>query len=140
MQNLPTHRGHRITAVGIVLAGLAGAGTLASCSADRAESSNTERPSPTTVDAPAADPQPVETGDAGAMPDVVGMDLQQAQDHIQAVTELWYSDSRDATGQGREQLMDSNWVVVGQTPAAGSSLSEDDVPMLDVVKFGEVPS
>ena len=51
------------------------------------------------------------------MPDVVGMDLQQAQDHIQAVTELWYSDSRDATGQGREQLMDSNRVVVGQTPA-----------------------
>jgi hypothetical protein len=76
-----------------------------------------------------------EVGDL--MPAVVGMDLQAAQDHIQATTNHWLSESRDATGQGRMQIMDRNWVVVGQTPAAGTPLSDDDVPMLDVVKFGE---
>ena len=45
---------------------------------------------------------------------VVGMDLQAAQDGIQAVTELWLSESRDATGEGRMQIVDRNWVVVGR--------------------------
>ena len=71
------------------------------------------------------------------MPDVIGMDLQSAQDVIQARTELFFSDSRDATGQDRMQIMDSNWQVVGQSPQAGTELAMDDVPMLDVVKFGE---
>jgi len=71
------------------------------------------------------------------MPNVVCLDLQTAQDTIQAETTLFWSDSRDATGRDRMQLLDSDWLVVGQTPAAGTPLSEDDVPMLDVVKFGE---
>jgi len=33
--------------------------------------------------------------------------------------------------------MDRNWLVVPQHPAAGTELSTDDVPLLDVVKRGE---
>ena len=50
---------------------------------------------------------------------------------------LTRSDSRDATGRNRTQIIDSNWLVVGQTPAPGTSLASGDIPMLDVVKFGE---
>jgi hypothetical protein len=82
-------------------------------------------------------PAPPQAQDAGSMPDVVCMDLQTAQDTIQATTDLFFSDSHDATGRDRNQLVDSNWLVVDQSPAAGTTLHEDDVPMLDVVKFGE---
>lgn len=41
--------------------------------------------------------------------------------------------SHDATGQGRNQVLDRNWTVCDQTPAAGS-LTAPDV----TVDFGAV--
>jgi hypothetical protein len=74
----------------------------------------------------------------GVMPDVTCMDLQSAQNRIQELTDVFFVDSQDATGQGRSQVIDSNWQVVGQRPIAGADIG-DTPPMLSVVKFGEEP-
>jgi len=69
------------------------------------------------------------------MPNVVCMNLQEAQDEIQDHG-VFYSRSEDATGQGRMQIMDSNWIVIGQKPAVGTKIGEGDA-VLSVVKIGE---
>jgi beta-lactam-binding protein with PASTA domain len=72
------------------------------------------------------------------MPDVVCMNLQDAQDYIQA-SGVFYSRSDDATGDGRMQIIDSNWQVVAQSPASGTPFGEGDA-LLYVVKYGEQPN
>jgi len=69
------------------------------------------------------------------MPNVVCMDLQLAQDTIQAAG-VFFSRSDDATGQGRMQIVDRNWIVVAQTPDAGGPVSELEA-VLSVVKDSE---
>jgi hypothetical protein len=69
------------------------------------------------------------------MPDVVCMNLQAAQDRIQAAG-VFFSRSADATGAGRRQVVDANWIVVGQTPPAGSAVGELEA-VLSAVKIGE---
>ncbi len=69
------------------------------------------------------------------MPDVVCMDLQAAQDEIQDHG-VFLSRSEDASGEGRRQIWDRNWVVVRQTPAAGDEIGENDA-VLYVVKDDE---
>ncbi|MGZ4575853.1 MAG: hypothetical protein ACXVXY_12815 [Mycobacteriaceae bacterium] len=69
------------------------------------------------------------------MPNVVCKNLQVAQDTIQAAG-VFYSRSTDATGAGRMQVLDRNWVVVGQTPAPGVLIGEGDA-VLSVVKLTE---
>ena len=97
------------------------------------------------VEAPASTPVPVAapatvTADTSAiaavvMPDVTCMNLQAAQNAIQAAG-VFYSRSDDATGAGRNQLVDSNWIVVRQSPRAGTPIGEGDA-MLSAVKIGE---
>lgn len=76
----------------------------------------------------------------GVMPEVVGRDLQWAQDTMQAL-DVSFADSYDATGDGRLQLHDANWVVVEQSPAPGTKLesSGDSEIFVEfgVVKWGE---
>ena len=86
---------------------------------------------PTTTEAPPATVAP-----ASLMPDVVCMGLQDAQDRIQAEAGVFYSRSVDATGQGRSQIVDANWIVVDQTPAPGTPIGEGDA-VLSVVKLDE---
>ncbi|MBM4669741.1 hypothetical protein GS448_22570 [Rhodococcus hoagii] len=62
-------------------------------------------------------------------------DLQDAQDLIQE-NGVFFSRSADASGKGRNQVVDSNWIVVGQTPAVGALIGEGDA-VLSVVKIGE---
>lgn len=104
---------------------------------ERAASTTTAPPStaPPTTAAPTTAP-PTTPPPASIMPDVVCMNLQAAQDHIQEVTDVFYSRSEDATGQGRSQIVDSNWIVVGQTPEAGTPIGEGDA-VLSVVKTDE---
>ena len=83
---------------------------------------------PTTTAAPA----PAATA---IMPDVVCMNLQAAQNKIQE-NGVFFSDSFDATGEGRMQITDSNWIVVSQTPSAGSPITEGSAN-LGAVKEGE---
>jgi hypothetical protein len=70
------------------------------------------------------------------MPDVVGLNLQQAQDLIQSSGNVFSSSSYDCTGAGRSQIVDSNWIVVRQSPSPGSSI-ESTKPNLGAVKKGE---
>lgn len=52
------------------------------------------------------------------VPDVVGVDLQTAQERLRILG--LRTRSADATGQGRAQVVDANWVVVRQDAAAGA--------------------
>jgi hypothetical protein len=89
---------------------------------------------PTTTAAPATTAVPAPAATA-IMPDVVCMNLQAAQNKIQE-NGVFYSDSFDATGEGRMQINDSNWIVVSQTPAPGSPITEGSAN-LGAVKEGE---
>ena len=69
------------------------------------------------------------------MPDVICMNLQAAQDEIQDHG-VFFSKSVDATGKGRRQILDRNWIVVDQRPQAGDKIGEGDA-VLSVVKTDE---
>jgi PASTA domain len=74
------------------------------------------------------------------MPDVVGMNLQEAQDLIQSVSGdiLFFTSSVDATGDDRMQLVDSNWYVCAQNVPADTTVSNDADITFAVVKTDEV--
>jgi hypothetical protein len=57
------------------------------------------------------------------MPDVVGIDLQSAQNLIQT-NGVFYSKSHDLLGS-RNQLVDSNWIVCDQNIPAGQEVTGD---------------
>lgn len=84
----------------------------------------TPTPGPTTAAAPTA-----------IMPTVVCMNLQEAQNTIQAAG-VFFSRSTDASGRGRAQVMDRNWTVVAQEPAPGTPIGEGEA-VLSVVKNEE---
>ena len=73
------------------------------------------------------------------MPDAVGMDLQQAQDLLQDASGemLYFSSSEDATGEGRMQLIDSNWIVCSQNVEPGAMVTADLNVIFHVVKDDE---
>ena len=83
----------------------------------------------------ALEPEPSTSVPRPEMPDVVCMSLQDAQDLIQDQG-VYFSRSEDASGQDRAQLVDSNWVVVEQTPPPGTRFSEVDA-VLSVLKADE---
>ncbi|MFE5596673.1 PASTA domain-containing protein [Streptomyces sp. NPDC056549] len=119
----------------------AGAGGLLVCllgvTACGGGDSENEAPTVTeTVTAPADAPAAVQ-GDAEqrTLPNMVGKDLQLAQDTAQAAG-FYALASRDATGQGRMQVLDRNWVVCSQTPASGQQSTDVTVTFL-VVKDDE---
>jgi hypothetical protein len=89
---------------------------------------------PPTTAAPTT-PPPATTAAPALMPDVVCMNLQDAQDTIQRAG-VFFSRSVDATGRGRHQILDRDWQVVGQQPSPGTPISEGE-PVLSVVKYGE---
>lgn len=78
---------------------------------------------------------PVTAAPSPIMPNVICMNLQDAQDRIQE-TGVFYSKSVDASGNGRSQVIDSNWIVVGQYPTAGSAFGEGEA-VLSALKYGE---
>lgn len=72
----------------------------------------------------------------GTIPDVVGMDHQLAQDTMQAAG-FYNLSEEDATGQGRMLIIDRNWVVVEQEPAAGTAAAAEVTVILRSKKIGE---
>jgi len=70
------------------------------------------------------------------VPDVVGMNLQSAQDTLQAAgfTPLR---SHDAKSLNRSQMLDRNWIVVDQSPRAGTRISNHQGVDLGAVKDEE---
>ena len=86
----------------------------------------TSPPTPTTTAAPVTI----------SMPNITcGTNLQVAQDLVQSAG-IFFSTSEDATGAGRMQVLDSNWVVIGQEPAAGTLVGEAEATFY-VVKTAE---
>lgn len=69
----------------------------------------------------AANPQAPAAGTVNfAMPSFAGMNLQDAQDRVQTYG-IFYSVSHDLLGS-RHQVIDSNWKVCNQSPAAGTAI------------------
>lgn len=73
------------------------------------------------------------------MPNLIGMDLQGAQDAIQSLTrgEVWFSSSTDLTGKGRAQISDRNWQVCSSTPAVGAKFTVSTEIDFGVVRVSE---
>jgi hypothetical protein len=59
------------------------------------------------------------------MPNLIGQNLQAAQDAIQALTSdaVFFSSSTDLTGRGRHQILDRDWQVCSSTPPPGQSFT-----------------
>lgn len=73
------------------------------------------------------------------MPNLIGMDLQGAQDAIQSQTRgaVWFSGSTDLTGKGRAQIVDRNWQVCTSTPAPGAAFTTTTTINFGVVRDTE---
>lgn len=72
----------------------------------------------------------------GVIPDVHCMDLQLAQDTMQAAGYRNLT-SQDGTGRNRSQIIDANWIVTTQQPAAGTKPGSKTAIVLTAVKHGE---
>lgn len=83
-----------------------------------------------------ADAAPEDDAEEVTMPDFVGMQLQEAQDTAQAKG-LFMLTSHDSTGAGRMQVLDRNWQVCTQDPAAGATVSTDVEVDFGTVKTDE---
>jgi predicted component of type VI protein secretion system len=74
------------------------------------------------------------------MPNLVGSNLQQAQDQIQALTgnAIFITTSHDATGKHRNQVLDSNWKVCSQNVSAGTPIAAGTEIDFGAVKLAEL--
>lgn len=71
------------------------------------------------------------------MPNMIGKDLQGAQDEIQSITDgkVWYSGSTDLTGRDRMQIIDRAWMVCTSTPPPGAPFTTTTEINFGVVKM-----
>jgi hypothetical protein len=68
---------------------------------------------------------------------LIGMGLQSAQDAAQAAG-FYALISHDSTGRGRHQILDRDWKVCTQTPAAGKTVPDTTEVNLGAVKLTEI--
>ena len=105
-------------------------------------------PTPTTVPtkdlAPSLTPSAtgvptVEMVKSWTMPNLVGANLQDAQNAIQALTDnaIFFTKSHDATGAGRQQILDRDWKVCSQNMRPGSKITADTVIDFGAAKLDE---
>jgi hypothetical protein len=73
------------------------------------------------------------------MPNLVGTNLQQAQNRIQTLTggAIFFTNSHDATGKSRNQILDADWKVCTQNVAAGTPITTDTKIDFGAVKLAE---
>jgi beta-lactam-binding protein with PASTA domain len=73
------------------------------------------------------------------MPNLVGTNLQEAQNRIQALTgdQIFFTNSHDATDANRLQVLDANWKVCSQNVRAGSRITQDSQIDFGAVKLAE---
>jgi len=127
--------------------------TLSACASESDTSSAVVEE--TTAAAPAPEPEPTDEAteepevepvaeeeadtsaeDTFVMPNVVGMNLQEAQDELQSRGSYILSQD-DATGRGRFQMLDSNWQVCSQDQAPGETFDLAELVNLTAVKLSE---
>lgn len=143
---------------GLMVAGaLAVAGALTACSSGSPEAATTVTQtviretvtaSPSSASTPATaaaeSPEPAvvtpaevaSTPETFAMPKLVGVNLQLAQDTLQSLGS-YVLDQEDASGLERFKVNDSNWKVCSQKPKAGASVPIETVVLLSSVKLAE---
>ena len=73
------------------------------------------------------------------MPDLLGQDLQSAQDAVQSASgnPVFFSVSHDLSGGDRNQIIDRNWKVCTQNVPAGATFTDDTNIDFGVVKLQE---
>jgi hypothetical protein len=90
---------------------------------------------------PAATPSPARdsAGTSWTMPDLVGSNLQDAQNAVQDLTdfEIAVTTSHDSTGAGRQQVVDRNWKVCSQSVAPGTTITKGTRIDFGTVKLDE---
>lgn len=122
---------------------LAATGT-SGCGNTTPKTSTTEEPTTATTEETVIDPnteappQP-KPSQQWTMPDLVGTDLQKAQDQIQALTGIavFYTSSHDLSGQNRNQVLDANWKVCSQNVAPGTPIADNAEIDFGVMKLAE---
>lgn len=74
-----------------------------------------------------------------AMPDLVGSNLQSAQNQIQSLTDfaIAVTTSHDATGADRQQVLDENWKVCSQNIPPGHTIDSGSRLDFGAVKLEE---
>ena len=92
-----------------------------------------QKPSRRDRDDKGAQTKPAETF---AMPALVGSNLQDAQDTLQALGSYILTQT-DGTGRDRFQVLDSGWKVCAQRPAAGTTTPVSTMVELITVKLHE---
>jgi hypothetical protein len=99
--------------------------------------SGCQDPTGTGGTAPSGNPGP--SAKQWVMPNLVGVNLQQAQDRIQALTgdPLFLTTSHDASGKGRHQILDSDWKVCTQNVPAGATVTMNSKIDFGAVKLAE---
>ena len=80
-----------------------------------------------------------ESPTSATMPNLVGSQLQSAQDRIQSLTNfgIAVTTSHDATGAGRHQVWDRNWKVCAQNIPPGTAIDSGTRIDFGVVKIDE---
>ncbi|MFG3441065.1 PASTA domain-containing protein [Nonomuraea sp. NPDC047897] len=131
------------TCVVIAAASLTGCGGTPPAGPTATVTATVPAPAPSITDSPEqTDPPRQETGPAAKpaaekkLPNVVGMNLQEGQDTLQAAG-FYLLNDKDATGQNRLQVLDRNWVVTKQSPAGGRTVRTDTLITLYAKKIGE---
>lgn len=144
------NRGAIIAAsVVVLLLAIVGIGIVADGDDDPVATSTSTSPTPISSDV--TTPSPSRAGGSGGqqntnngsgggqgtvMPDLIGDNLQGAQDKLQSLGS-YFLDQEDASGQGRIQILDSGWVVCRQKPLPGQPLRPSTLVVLSSVKIGE---
>jgi hypothetical protein len=112
----------------LTVAGAAGVLALAACGGQGATSQQPAASQPTvSASAPSS---------ARTMTNFIGKGLQTAQDDAQAQG-FYNLASHDASGRARHQILDRDWKVCFQAPAAGTTASSDSTIDFGVVKLDE---
>ncbi|MEU2393420.1 hypothetical protein [Streptomyces sp. NPDC007369] len=118
----------------IAIAILTAAGLLGTTACNPAPDGTDSKPAP-------APPSGSAAGKPGgskpaALPSLVGMGLQAAQDAAQAAG-FYNLASHDSLGRGREQVLDRGWKVCSQTPGPGNGVDTAAKVDLGAVKLEE---
>ena len=108
--------------------------TTGSTATTTATTPSTTSTAPTATTTASTATPPTTAAAMTALPNVVGKDLQLAQDTLQAAG-FYHLTSHDSTGLKRLQVLDRNWRVTDQTPAAGTRVAADQLIDLGARKF-----
>jgi hypothetical protein len=87
----------------------------------------------------AAGPRPsgAAAGRPPRMPNLVGRNLQDAQDALRAAGVVFFATTHDATGRNRPRTLDLFWKVCSQTPRTGQPVPKGVVPDVGIVATDE---